>query len=164
MISSCGPVMTRLSRTQVSADGLLGRAILKSTRSCRKQPSNRLGFGACSASGRPAATIPIPRGGSASPGHCFLRNVRDQLLKQFVARWTTRDADRRAEAAYHELVQRTGNCVVLAHSQGGFYAFNVAARQPAVCALVCIEPVVPLLEEFDPGALKGPARTGSARR
>ena len=105
--------------------------------------------------GPPGGYHPDPEKRISFPGSLFPAESADQLLKQFVARWTTREADRRAEAAYHELVQRTGNCVVLAHSQGGFYAFNVAARQQSVCALVCIEPVVPLLEDYDPAALKG---------
>lgn len=73
----------------------------------------------------------------------------DQFLCQFVARWTDRSSDDRAQKSYDAYVQAAGPAVIIAHSQGGYYAINSASRYPdAVKALILIEPVVPIAKEF----------------
>lgn len=63
----------------------------------------------------------------------------DQLCAQFVPRWTT-NADI-SIAAYRELVSQFDKVVIVAHSQGGWFAQRVAALMPdRVAALVVIEP------------------------
>jgi len=74
-----------------------------------------------------------------NPGSQFPAEGYDNFTKQGVPRWlTTDDAIIRA---YIELVDRVCPCVVLAHSQGGPFAFKVAqARPDKVKALVLAEP------------------------
>ena len=63
----------------------------------------------------------------------------DQLCAQFVPRWTTN-----AEAsisAYMHLVSRFERVIVVAHSQGGWFAQTLAARLPErIAAVVLLEP------------------------
>lgn len=63
----------------------------------------------------------------------------DQFAKQLVPRWATNDGC--TQAAYDQLVQRVGPCVLLAHSQGGVFALRAAAAAPGlVKAVILIEP------------------------
>jgi pimeloyl-ACP methyl ester carboxylesterase len=63
----------------------------------------------------------------------------DQFAKQAVPRWTSSDAT--TLAAYHALVQKVGDSVLLFHSQAGNFAFNAALNAPdKVKALIAIEP------------------------
>lgn len=72
-------------------------------------------------------------------GQRFPQSAIDQFAKQFVARWTTSNAW--IQAAYDELVRSVGPCVILAHSQGGVFAFNAAQAAPdLVKAVIAIEP------------------------
>ena len=58
---------------------------------------------------------------------------------QLVPRWAGNEA--RIRAAYLECLERTGPAVVLAHSQGGAFAFEAALERPdLVKALILIEP------------------------
>jgi pimeloyl-ACP methyl ester carboxylesterase len=76
---------------------------------------------------------------AAYPGVRFPLEAYEQFMKQGVPRWTTTDAA--IAAAYLELVDRIGPCVVLAHSQGGSFGFKIAQLRPdKVKALVVIEP------------------------
>ena len=72
-----------------------------------------------------------------------------QLCAQFVPRWTT-NADRTA-SAYAQLVERFGRVIIVAHSQGGWFAQKIAAQRPdAIAAVVIIEPAgAPHLSEAD---------------
>jgi pimeloyl-ACP methyl ester carboxylesterase len=61
------------------------------------------------------------------------------FMRQIVPRFTT--TDELTLDAYDALLQRVGPAVVMAHSQGGFFAWNAAQRRPdAVRALVLVEP------------------------
>jgi pimeloyl-ACP methyl ester carboxylesterase len=76
---------------------------------------------------------------TALPGTQFPVEAYDQFTRQLVPRWTTTDAAQLA--AYQALLTRVGPAVVLAHSQGGFFALRAAQALPAkVRALVLIEP------------------------
>ncbi|WP_295979662.1 esterase [uncultured Variovorax sp.] len=68
------------------------------------------------------------------PVHAF-----DAFAQQWVPRWSHHEE--MALAAYGALVQRIGPCVVVAHSQGGGFACDIAKRCPTlVRAVVAIEP------------------------
>ncbi|SHN06966.1 alpha/beta fold hydrolase [Roseibium suaedae] len=63
----------------------------------------------------------------------------DQLCAQFVPRWTT-NADL-SVAAYQKLVDRFEKVIIVAHSQGGWFAQRVASLMPErVQAVVLVEP------------------------
>ena len=73
------------------------------------------------------------------PGSQFPPEGYDNFTKQGVPRWTT--TDNAIIAAYIALVDKVCPCVVLAHSQGGPFAFKVAqARPDKVKALALVEP------------------------
>ncbi|MGY8635444.1 alpha/beta fold hydrolase [Bradyrhizobium sp. 14AA] len=79
----------------------------------------------------------------------------DQLAKQAVPRWTTSDAP--TQAAYDALVQKLGACIIIAHSQGGNFAYRAALNAPDhVKAVVAIEPSgAPDPTQIDLARLKG---------
>jgi pimeloyl-ACP methyl ester carboxylesterase len=63
----------------------------------------------------------------------------NQFMMQSVPRWVT--TDRQIQAAYDALVQRICPCVLLAHSQGGNFAFTAALNAPdKVAAVIAVEP------------------------
>lgn len=73
------------------------------------------------------------------PGSQFPLEGYDNFTKQNVPRWTSTDAP--IIAAYTALVDKVCPCIVLAHSQGGPFAYRVAqARPDKVKALVLVEP------------------------
>lgn len=73
------------------------------------------------------------------PGSQFPLEGYDNFTKQGVPRWTSTDAP--TIAAYTALVDKVCPCIVLAHSQGGPFAYRVAqARPDKVKALVLVEP------------------------
>ena len=73
------------------------------------------------------------------PDSQFPIEALDQFAKQAVPRWVTNDAA--TQAAYDQLVERIGPCVIVVHSQGGNFGFNAALRaSDKVKALVAIEP------------------------
>ena len=73
------------------------------------------------------------------PGGQFPAESYDNFTKQGVPRWTT--TDDAIIRAYTELVDKVCPCIVLAHSQGGPFAFKVAqARPDKVRALALVEP------------------------
>ena len=71
----------------------------------------------------------------------------DQLCAQFVPRWTT-NADATI-AAYMQLVAKYDRVIVVAHSQGAWFAQCLAARMPDyIAAVVLLEPAgAPLLDQ-----------------
>lgn len=73
------------------------------------------------------------------PGVQFPLDAYAQFMKQGVPRWVT--TDDAIVAAYIELVDKVGPCVLLVHSQAGSFSFKVAeARPDKVKALVAVEP------------------------
>ena len=92
----------------------------------------RIGAGAGSYNKDPAKMKMMP--GSQFPAEGY-----DNFTKQGVPRWTT--TDDAIIRAYTELVDKVCPCIVLAHSQGGPFAFKVAqARPDKVKALALVEP------------------------
>ncbi|WP_412519737.1 hypothetical protein K8Z49_17245 [Actinomadura madurae] len=80
-----------------------------------------------------------PENRIAYPDTQFPVAAFDQFAKQMVPRWGTNDLC--TQAAYDELVERVGPCVLLAHSQGAIFALRAAAAAPAmVKAVVALEP------------------------
>ena len=73
------------------------------------------------------------------PGCDFPIDALDQFAKQFVPRWTTtRDMH---IAAFKDVIQHVGDCIVICHSQGGDTAHPVAAElADTVKALIALEP------------------------
>ena len=75
----------------------------------------------------------------AFDGTRFPTAAWNQFMMQGVPRWAT--TDRQILAAYDALVQRIGPCVVIVHSQGGYFGFNAALNAPdKVRALIAVEP------------------------
>ena len=73
------------------------------------------------------------------PGAQFPIDAYEQFMKQGVPRWVT--TDEAIVAAYIELVDKVGPCVLLVHSQSGAFGFKVLeARPDKIKALVAVEP------------------------
>ncbi|MCY7308614.1 MAG: alpha/beta fold hydrolase [Rhodoferax sp.] len=73
------------------------------------------------------------------PDSRFPVDAFDQSMKQSIPRWTTTDAA--IQAAYDTLAHDHGPFAIIAHSQGGNFAFNMALRHPGkVRAIVALEP------------------------
>ena len=76
---------------------------------------------------------------AAYPNCRFPLEAFDSFMRQVVPRWSS--TDELALDAYCALLDRVGPAIVIAHSQGGAYAFRVAERRPGrIAALVAIEP------------------------
>lgn len=89
------------------------------------------------------------------PGQQFPIEAADQFLKQFVARWGSRQSDAWALAAYRALLHHTGRSAIIAHSQGGLFALDLAVAQADLfSALVLLEPVLPPESDYDLSALR----------
>ena len=98
---------------------------------------------------------PDPASRQTYEGLQFPVEAAEQFAKQFVARWGSRQSDEWAKAAYRDLLLQTGPSTVIAHSQGGLFAFDLVAAEPALfSALVCLEPVLPPEPDFDISALR----------
>jgi hypothetical protein len=92
----------------------------------------RIGAGAGSYSKDPAKMKVLP-------GNQFPVEAYDNFVRQIVPRWTT--TDDAIIAAYTQLVDKVGPCVIVAHSQAGQFGQKVAqARPDKVKALVLVEP------------------------
>ncbi|MFM8613938.1 MAG: alpha/beta fold hydrolase, partial [Alphaproteobacteria bacterium] len=81
------------------------------------------------------------RRGEVLPGNQFPADDTSyrNFMRQIVPRFTT--TDELSLDAYDALLERVGPAVVMAHSQGGFFAWNAAQRRPdALRALVLVEP------------------------
>jgi pimeloyl-ACP methyl ester carboxylesterase len=73
------------------------------------------------------------------PGNRFPIEAYDNFLKQIVPRWLS--TDKAIIDAYVALIDKVCPCVILAHSQGGHFAFRAAEqRADKVKALVNVEP------------------------
>jgi pimeloyl-ACP methyl ester carboxylesterase len=88
---------------------------------------------------------PVPDGSLASlraaayPGCRFPLEAFESFMRQVVPRWATTD-DLTLDA-YCALLSRVGPAIIVAHSQGGAFAFRAAERCPdKVAAIVAIEP------------------------
>ena len=91
----------------------------------------RIGEGEGSWNADPAKRKPMP-------GTQFPVEAYDNYMKQSVPRWLSTDPA--IIAAYLELVDKICPCVLLAHSQGGSFAFKVAEQRPEKFkAIVAIE-------------------------
>jgi dienelactone hydrolase len=79
--------------------------------------------------------------GTVLPGNQFPSEPQNYLtfMRQVVPRYLNTDED--VQAAYVALLERVGPSVVIAHSQGGALAWQVAQRRPDLFrALVLVEP------------------------
>jgi pimeloyl-ACP methyl ester carboxylesterase len=75
----------------------------------------------------------------ANLGTRFPVGAFDQFMKQATPRWSTNDAA--TQAAYNQLAQSHGPFVIITHSQGGNFAFNMALAHPGkIKAIVAVEP------------------------
>jgi pimeloyl-ACP methyl ester carboxylesterase len=75
------------------------------------------------------------------PGNQFPIEAYDQFLQQIVPRWLS--TDKVILEAYVALIDKVCPCVILAHSQGGHFAFRAAELRPdKVKAMVSVEPAV----------------------
>ncbi|MEN6412687.1 MAG: hypothetical protein ABFC84_07975 [Veillonellales bacterium] len=82
------------------------------------------------------ATNPSER--IAFPGVLFPIDAFDEFMKQAVPRWTSNNAA--IQAAYDQLLQKMGPCVLLVHSQAGPFAEKAALNAPdKVKAIVLLE-------------------------
>jgi pimeloyl-ACP methyl ester carboxylesterase len=73
------------------------------------------------------------------PGNQFPVEAYDNFLKQIVPRWLS--TDKAIIDAYVALIDKVCPCVILAHSQGGHFAFRAAEQRPdKVNAMVSVEP------------------------
>ncbi|MDO9442864.1 MAG: esterase [Beijerinckiaceae bacterium] len=82
---------------------------------------------------------PDPAKRKLLPGNQFPVEAFDAFTKQIVPRWLS--TDEAVLKGYLALIDRVCPCVILAHSQGGFFGFRAAeARPDKVKALVAIEP------------------------
>ncbi|MGA0599308.1 hypothetical protein ACO2Q3_01230 [Caulobacter sp. KR2-114] len=94
--------------------------------------------------GPPGGYHPDPALRQAFAGLQFPVEAAEIFLKQFVARWGSRQSDAWAICAYDALLAQSAPAIVIAHSQGGLYALDLAVRRPdAFKALVLLEPVLP---------------------
>jgi pimeloyl-ACP methyl ester carboxylesterase len=75
------------------------------------------------------------------PGNQFPIEAYDNFLKQIVPRWLS--TDKAIIDAYVALIDKVCPCVILAHSQGGHFAFRAAEQRPdKVKAMVSVEPAI----------------------
>jgi pimeloyl-ACP methyl ester carboxylesterase len=95
----------------------------------------RIGDGAGSWNADPAKRKLLP--GSAFPAEAY-----ENYMKQAVPRWLS--TDKAIVAAYVALVDKICPCVLLAHSQGGTFGFQVAEQRPdKFKAIVAVEAASP---------------------
>lgn len=101
------------------------------------------------------ATHPAKR--EAFAGTQFPVDAFDQFWKQTVPRWTSSNALALAQKAYGQLLRKVGPAIVVAHSQGGAFALDVAQAVPEqVAALILLEPSgAPDPAKVDVARLKG---------
>lgn len=97
---------------------------------------------------------PDPAQRRAHPNTRFPVAAWNQFMLQSVPRWVT--TDRQIQAAYDALVQRICPCVLLAHSQGGNFAFTAALNAPdKVAAVIAVEPSGAPPQTADAARLRG---------
>jgi pimeloyl-ACP methyl ester carboxylesterase len=79
------------------------------------------------------------RTSAANPGCRFPVHAFDQFMKQTTPRWASTAGA--VQTAYNALAQAHGPFVIITHSQGGNFAFNMALAHPdKVRAIVAVEP------------------------
>jgi pimeloyl-ACP methyl ester carboxylesterase len=78
--------------------------------------------------GPPGSWDPDPRRRVAHPGLRFPVGSIDEFMKQSMPRWATNDGA--TQDAYDALVQRVGESILVAHSQGGHFALQAALAAP----------------------------------
>lgn len=89
--------------------------------------------------GPPGSWDPDPARRVTHPGLRFPVDAFDEFMKQATPRWATNDDA--IQAAYDALVPRVGECIVLAHSQGGNFGLRAAIAAPTrVRAVVVLDP------------------------
>lgn len=97
-----------------------------------------------------------PKYGVSFKGSRFDADKYDNFMKQQVPRWTTSNA--MVQAAYDEYISSlTDGCVILAHSQGGFFTMNTVLKHPEnVKGVVLVESSSTLdVDKTDVSCLKG---------
>jgi pimeloyl-ACP methyl ester carboxylesterase len=73
------------------------------------------------------------------PGNQFPIEAYDNFMKQIVPRWLS--TDDAIIDAYVALIDKVCPCVILAHSEGGDFAFRAAEQRPdKVKAMISVEP------------------------
>jgi hypothetical protein len=91
----------------------------------------RIGQGAGSWNADPAKRKPMP-------GTQFPVEAYDNYMKQSVPRWLS--TDKAVVAAYVALVDKVCPCVLITHSQGGYFGFLVAEQRPdKIKAMIAVE-------------------------
>lgn len=86
----------------------------------------------------PGSWNPDPAKAKVIAGNQFPVEAYANYMRQTVPRWLSTDAA--VIAAYTALVDKICPCVILAHSQGGAFAFKVAEQRPdKIKAIVAIE-------------------------
>lgn len=75
------------------------------------------------------------------PGSQFPIKSYDQFMKQLVPRWINNEKE--TVSAYLSLLEKTGPSIILAHSQGGLFAIEMALNHPSlVKGIILIEPTI----------------------
>jgi pimeloyl-ACP methyl ester carboxylesterase len=76
---------------------------------------------------------------TAYPGVQFPVESFDQFAKQFAPRWLTND--NATVAAYQQLVDKVCPCIIVVHSQGGYFGYTAALNNPdKIRGLILAEP------------------------
>lgn len=89
--------------------------------------------------GEPGGYASDPAGRRPFENSLFPSEALDTLGRQFVPRWA--DHGKEILAAYYEALARVGPVWLIAHSQGGNFALEAAARHPAFFkGVVAVEP------------------------
>ena len=82
---------------------------------------------------------PDPAKRKQLPGNQFPAEAYDAFTKQIVPRWLS--TDDAITQAYIALVDKVCPCVLLTHSQGGYFGFRVAEQRPdKIKGIVAVEP------------------------
>lgn len=93
----------------------------------------------------------------AHVGQQFPVDAYDTFTTQWVPRWSGHEA--MTLAAYGQLLERVGPCVLIGHSQGGGFALQAAATWPErLRAVVALEPSGAPAQTAEAHANQGPAQ------
>jgi len=89
--------------------------------------------------GPPGSWDASPARRTAFPDTQFPTAAYDQFAKEYTPRWLTND--KLILDAYQQLVERVCPCIVIVHSQGGWFGYTTALNHPdRIRALVAVEP------------------------
>ncbi|HWK46493.1 MAG TPA: esterase [Stellaceae bacterium] len=88
------------------------------------------------------------------PGTQFPTEAFDQFAKEFTPRWLTNDAA--TLAGYQQLIDKVCPCIVIVHSQGGYFGYMAALNNPdKIKALIALEPsAAPNAATYDASKVK----------